>query len=175
MIAEKIKSTVRDVKDFPKPGILFKDITPLLVDFRVRRQIVKALAVEARKLKVDAIVGVESRGFLFGISLADELNVPFVPVRKAGKLPFTKNKVEYELEYGKAEVEIHTDALVKGSRVLIHDDLLATGGTAVAAAKLVESLGGEVAGFGFIIELSDLKGKAKLLKHSANIISLATY
>jgi adenine phosphoribosyltransferase len=110
MISEKIKSTVRDVQDFPKPGILFKDITPLLVDFRVRRQIVKALAVEARKLKVDAIIGVESRGFLFGISLADELNVPVVPVRKAGKLPFTKNKIEYELEYGTAEIEIHTDA-----------------------------------------------------------------
>jgi adenine phosphoribosyltransferase len=175
MISEKIKSTVRDVQDFPKPGILFKDITPLLVDFRVRRQIVKALAVEARKLKVDAIIGVESRGFLFGISLADELNVPFVPVRKAGKLPFTKNKIEYELEYGTAEIEIHTDALVKGSRVLIHDDLLATGGTALAAAQLVKSIGGDVAGFGFIIELSDLKGREKLLKYNTNIISLATY
>jgi adenine phosphoribosyltransferase len=175
MISEKIKSTVRDVQDFPKPGILFKDITPLLVDFRVRRQIVKALAVEARKLKIDAIIGVESRGFLFGISLADELNVPFVPVRKAGKLPFNKNKVEYELEYGTAEIEIHTDALVKGSRVLIHDDLLATGGTAVAAAELVKSIGGDVAGFGFIIELSDLKGREKLLKYNTNIISLATY
>ncbi|MFZ9848397.1 MAG: adenine phosphoribosyltransferase [Flavobacteriales bacterium] len=175
MIAEKIKSTVRDVQDFPKPGILFKDITPLLVDFRVRRQIVKALAVEARKLKIDAIIGIESRGFLFGISLADELNVPFVPVRKAGKLPFTKNKIEYELEYGTAEIEIHTDALVKGSRVLIHDDLLATGGTAVAAAQLVKSIGGDVAGFGFIIELSDLKGREKLLKYNTNIISLATY
>jgi adenine phosphoribosyltransferase len=175
MISEKIKSSVRDVQDFPKPGILFKDITPLLVDFRVRRQIVKALAVEARKLKVDAIIGVESRGFLFGISLADELNVPFVPVRKAGKLPFTKNKIEYELEYGTAEIEIHTDALVKGSRVLIHDDLLATGGTALAAAQLVKSIGGDVAGFGFIIELSDLKGREKLLKYNTNIISLATY
>ena len=175
MISEKIKSTVRDVQDFPQPGILFKDITPLLVDFRVRRQIVKALAVEARKLKVDAIIGVESRGFLFGISLADELNVPFVPVRKAGKLPFTKNKIEYELEYGTAEIEIHTDALVKGSRVLIHDDLLATGGTALAAAQLVKSIGGDVAGFGFIIELSDLKGREKLLKYNTNIISLATY
>ena len=175
MISEKRKSTVRDVQDFPKPGILFKDITPLLVDFRVRRQIVKALAVEARKLKVDAIIGVESRGFLFGISLADELNVPFVPVRKAGKLPFTKNKIEYELEYGTAEIEIHTDALVKGSRVLIHDDLLATGGTALAAAQLVKSIGGDVAGFGFIIELSDLKGREKLLKYNTNIISLATY
>jgi adenine phosphoribosyltransferase len=175
MISEKIKSTVRDVQDFPKPGILFKDITPLLVDFRVRRQIVKALAVEARKLKVDAIIGVESRGFLFGISLADELNVPFVPVRKAGKLPFTKNKIEYELEYGTAEIEIHTDALVKGSRVLIHDDLLATGGTALAAAQLVKSIGGDVAGFGFIIELSDLKGREKLLQYNTNIISLATY
>ena len=175
MISEKIKSTVRDVQDFPKPGILFKDITPLLVDFRVRRQIVKALAVEARKLKIDAIIGVESRGFLFGISLADELNVPFVPVRKAGKLPFTKNKIEYELEYGTAEIEIHTDALVKGSRVLIHDDLLATGGTALAAAELVKSIGGDVAGFGFIIELSDLKGREKLLKYNTNIISLATY
>ncbi len=175
MISEKIKSTVRDVQDFPKPGILFKDITPLLVDFRVRRQIVKALAVEARKLKVEAIIGIESRGFLFGISLADELNVPFVPVRKAGKLPFNKNKVEYELEYGTAEIEIHTDALVKGSRVLIHDDLLATGGTAVAAAELVKSIGGDVAGFGFIIELSDLKGREKLLKYNTNIISLAAY
>ena len=135
----------------------------------------KALAVEARKLKVDAIIGVESRGFLFGISLADELNVPFVPVRKAGKLPFTKNKIEYELEYGTAEIEIHTDALVKGSRVLIHDDLLATGGTALAAAQLVKSIGGDVAGFGFIIELSDLKGREKLLKYNTNIISLATY
>ncbi len=175
MIAEKIKANVREIPDFPKPGILFKDITPLLTDFRIRREIVKSLVVQARKLKADVIIGVESRGFLFGIPMADELNIPFVPVRKAGKLPYKKNKVSYNLEYGTAEVEIHSDSIKKGSKVFIHDDLLATGGTADAAAQLVQQLGGEVCGFGFIIELNDLKGKEKLSKYSPNIISLATY
>ncbi|MFM7021890.1 MAG: adenine phosphoribosyltransferase [Flavobacteriales bacterium] len=175
MIAEKIKNTVRDIPDFPKPGIMFKDITPLLIDFKLREDIIEAFAEKLRPLKIDALIGVESRGFLFGIALANRLEIPFVPVRKAGKLPYSTHKVSYDLEYGKAEVEIHSDAIHKGSRVFIHDDLLATGGTAGAAAQLVQKMEAEVAGFGFIIELSFLKGKENLLQYSPNIISLATY
>ncbi|MCX6181523.1 MAG: adenine phosphoribosyltransferase [Bacteroidetes bacterium] len=175
MISDKIKKTVRDIPDFPKPGIIFKDITPLLIDFKLREELIDAFADKMKHLKIDALIGVESRGFLFGIPLANRLEIPFVPVRKAGKLPYSTYKVSYDLEYGKAEVEIHSDAIRKGSRVFIHDDLLATGGTAAASAQLVQKLGAEVAGFGFLIELSFLKGRENLLPYSHNIISLATY
>ena len=175
MIAEKIKSSVRDIPDFPKPGIVFKDITPLLIDFKLREELIDAFAEKLKDLKIDIVIGVESRGFLFGIPLANRLSVPFVPVRKAGKLPYSTYKVSYDLEYGQAVMEVHSDAIQHGSRVLVHDDLLATGGTAAAAAQLAQKMGGELVGFAFIIELGFLNGRQNLLQYSPNLISLATY
>jgi adenine phosphoribosyltransferase len=175
MIAEKIKNSVRDIPDFPKPGIVFKDITPLLIDFKLREELIDAFAEKLKDLKIDIVIGVESRGFLFGIPLANRLSVPFVPVRKAGKLPYSTYKVSYDLEYGQAVMEIHSDAIQHGSRVLVHDDLLATGGTAAAAAQLVQKMGGELVGFAFIIELGFLSGRKNLMQFSPNLISLATY
>ena len=149
---------LRDVPDFPKQGIIFKDITPLLANPIARRQVVLAMAEHFSKQNIQAVAGVEARGFIFGSLLAQELNVPFVPIRKSGKLPYDKIKEEYSLEYGKAAIEMHTDAIPAGCRVLIHDDLLATGGTATAAGRMVERLGGQVAGYSFIINLSFLQG-----------------
>jgi adenine phosphoribosyltransferase len=132
-IQERVKATVRDVPDFPKPGILFKDITPILEDPVLCREITIALSEAFRNTKIDAVVGVESRGFLFGMLIAQQLNVPFIPVRKAGKLPYNTIQHSYTLEYGTATVEMHVGALKPEWNVLVHDDLLATGGTAMAA------------------------------------------
>ncbi|HEX8517030.1 MAG TPA: adenine phosphoribosyltransferase [Bacteroidia bacterium] len=175
MIEQKIKSVIRDVPDFPKPGILFKDITPILHDQELCTEIVNAFSEKLSGQKIDAIVGIESRGFLFGFALANKLNVPFVLVRKAGKLPYKKIAFEYSLEYGTAKVEMHEDEIREGWNVLIHDDLLATGGTAEAAAKLIQMQGGNVAGFAFLVELEFLNGKKKLQQYSKNSISLVTY
>lgn len=174
-ISEKIKQTVRNVPDFPKPGINFKDISPVVENPTLSREIVKEFANQLRDKGIDAIVGVESRGFIYGMPLALELNIPFVLVRKVGKLPFDTIKYSYDLEYGSATVEMHVDSIKPGWNVFIHDDLLATGGTAMAAAELVKQQKGNVAGFGFIIELSFLNGKGKLTHLSDNIINLATY
>jgi adenine phosphoribosyltransferase len=157
-VSDKVKSVIRDVPDFPKPGILFKDITPVLADTTLVHEIVQALVNDFKPGGYDAIVGIESRGFIFGSLLAYELEIPFIPVRKAGKLPFHTLSESYDLEYGQATIEIHKDALKPGSRVLIHDDLLATGGTAAAAARLVHKLGAEATDFSFLINLSFLKG-----------------
>jgi adenine phosphoribosyltransferase len=173
-IEEGIKRAVRDIADFPKPGIVFKDITPVFYDQKLCSNIVDEF-IEHLGDKPDAIVGIESRGFLFGILVANKLNVPFVLVRKAGKLPYKTNKVEYALEYGTSVIEMHEDALKKDWKVIIHDDLLATGGTAEATAKLVEQAGATVAGFNFIIGLDFLKGKNKLINHTKNITCLAHY
>jgi len=162
-LPDKIKSVIRDVPDFPKPGILFKDITPVLANPLLVREIVNNLVGEFRSFQVDAIVGIESRGFIFGSLLAHELNLPFIPVRKAGRLPHQTISQSYNLEYGLATIEIHSDALKSGAKVIIHDDLLATGGTAAASAKLVRQLGGEVAAFSFLINLSFLKGEELLI------------
>lgn len=159
---EAAKKLIREIPDFPTPGILFRDITPILQDARAFREVVFTLAESARPLTPDVIVGVESRGFVFGAPVALELGVGFVPVRKEGKLPREKASAEYSLEYGKSVIEIHRDAIQPGSRAVIVDDLLATGGTAAAAARLVEQLGGTVAGFSFLIELTDLKGRESL-------------
>ena len=175
MLEQKIKSAIRDVPDFPKPGILFKDITPILHDPNLCREIVNAFAEKFSNQKIDAIVGIESRGFLFGVLLANKLNVPFIMVRKAGKLPYKTISQQYGLEYGTATIEMHVDALQKDWNVLIHDDLLATGGTAEAAAQLVKQLGANVSGFSFVVELGFLNGKEKLKTHSNNIICLAQY
>jgi adenine phosphoribosyltransferase len=160
--AEALKSSIRDVPDFPKKGIVFKDITTLLRDPRALRQSLDLFAVLCGDLQIDRVVGIESRGFIFGATLADRLNVGFVPARKPGKLPSKTVKCTYDLEYGSDCVEIHADALETGERVLIVDDVIATGGTAAAVGKLVESVGASVAAFAFMVELSFLQGREKL-------------
>lgn len=164
-LSERIRPLLRNVPDFPKPGVMFKDITPLLANPPVREQVVTAIVDHFRPLHLDALAAVEARGFIFGMMIAEGLKIPFVPVRKAGKLPFKKLRQQYSLEYGTAEIEMHEDALRAGARVVIHDDLLATGGTASAAGKLVQQLGGIVAGYSFIINLSFLPGENELQKH----------
>ena len=153
---------IRDVPDFPKPGILFKDITPVLEHPAAFREVIDLLSADAREKGAEAIVGIESRGFLFGCPMALQLDVPFVMARKLGKLPYDRISEEYALEYGTNTVEMHVDALRPGQKAYIVDDLLATGGTAGAAARLVQRLHGEVCGFGCLIELSFLNGRHKI-------------
>ena len=160
-----LKALVRDIPDFPRPGIVFKDITPLLLDATALDQAVSELAALARPLSVDLVVAAEARGFILGAALARELGVGFVPARKPGKLPSETVSAEYVLEYGIDALEMHADALAGGIRVLVHDDLLATGGTAAAVCKLVEELGAVVAGCAFLVELSFLGGRARLAPH----------
>ncbi len=155
-------SLVRDIPDFPKSGVLFKDITPVLASAPAFQEIINRLVGQAEALVPDVIAGIESRGFLFGAPVALALGLSFVPIRKAGKLPSATEREEYVLEYGTAIIELHRDAVQPGQRVLIIDDLLATGGTAAAAARLVEKLGGKVAGFCFLAELGFLEGRAAL-------------
>ncbi len=169
-----IKAVIRDVPDFPKPGIMFKDITPIFHDQKLCNEIVDGF-IKVIGNKPDAIVGIESRGFLFGFLLANKLNIPFVMIRKAGKLPYKTHSYEYALEYGTAKMEMHIDSLQKGWNVLVHDDLLATGGTAEAAAQLIKQQGANVCGFTFVVELGFLNGKQKLNIHSNNITCLAQY
>jgi adenine phosphoribosyltransferase len=173
-LVDQIKKTIRDVADFPKPGIMFKDITPILEDQKLCSAIVDGF-IEKLDHRPDAIVGIESRGFLFGVLLANKLDVPFIMVRKAGKLPYKTINHEYALEYGTAVVEMHIDVLKKDWNVMIHDDLLATGGTAEAAAHLVQRQGAKVSGFSFVVELGFLNGKEKLKQYSNNIICLVQY
>jgi adenine phosphoribosyltransferase len=161
-LSERIKSAIRDVPDYPKPGIVFKDITPVLARPGLVKEITSEMVDYIRALRVDAIAAVEARGFIFGSILAHELNCRFVPVRKAGKLPYETISQEYALEYGSAKVEMHKDAVEPGWRVLVHDDLLATGGTAGAAAQMINASKGHVVGFSFLINLSFLPGEAIL-------------
>jgi adenine phosphoribosyltransferase len=157
-----LRGFIRDIPDFPKPGIVFKDITPLLLDQAALDASVTALAEWARPLDVEYVVAAEARGFILGAALARELGAGFVPARKPGKLPAETVSAEYILEYGVDALEMHADALADGARVLIHDDLLATGGTARALAELVESLGGTVVGCAFLVELEFLEGRRRL-------------
>lgn len=159
---ETIKELIRDVPDFPTDGILFRDITPVLQNAQKFNEVVCSMVEQVKELKPDVIIGIESRGFLFGAPIALELGVGFVPVRKVGKLPADTIQAEYALEYGSNVVEMHTDAILPGQRVVIVDDLLATGGTAAAAIQLSEELEGVVAGLIFLIELEFLKGREKL-------------
>jgi adenine phosphoribosyltransferase len=159
---EHLKALIRDVPDFPMPGILFRDVTPLLRDPGGLRQVVDALAARYRGQEIDVVAGIESRGFLFGAPLALALGVGFVPIRKLGKLPADRIIREYALEYGTNALEMHRDAVRPGERVLLIDDLLATGGTARAASELIEELGGRVAEVAFLIELAFLNGRAAL-------------
>lgn len=175
MLEQKIKATIRDVPDFPKSGILFKDITPILHDQKLCNEILDVFVGQYIDKKINAIVGIESRGFLFGFALANKLNIPFILVRKAGKLPYKKISHQYDLEYGTATIEMQEDEIEEGWNVLIHDDLLATGGTAEAAAKLVQMQKGNIAGFAFLVELDFLNGRARLNQYSNNTISLVNY
>ncbi|MBI4974375.1 MAG: adenine phosphoribosyltransferase [Candidatus Omnitrophica bacterium] len=157
-----LESYIRDIPGFPKDGIIFKDITPLLKDGKKFREAVDAIADEFKGKKIDSILSVEARGFIFGSALAYKLGVGIIPIRKKGKLPFKTHAVTYDLEYGKDTLEIHQDAIGKGDNVLIVDDLLATGGTTRAVIDLVEKLGGKISGIAFLIELTALKGREKL-------------
>jgi len=175
MIEEQIAENIRDVIDFPRPGIVFKDITPILKNPKLCLDIVQEFKTRLVDLEIDAIVGVESRGFLFGLMLATAMNIPFIPIRKDGKLPFSTISQDYDLEYGSAKIQMHTDAIKAGERILIHDDLLATGGTVNAAASLIKQSGGIVAGFAFVIELGFLNGRNAIRTVSDNIVTLKTY
>ena len=159
MIDKEIDALIREVVDFPKKGISFKDITPLLMDKNISDKIILEFKSRIMDLDIDAVVGIESRGFLYGFLLANKLGVPFIPIRKSGKLPGETIKYKYDLEYGSSEVEIHKSDIKKGWNVVVHDDLLATGGTANAAIKLIEKAGGNVSCFGSLIELSFLNGR----------------
>ena len=175
MIQEKLDKVIRTIPDFPKDGISFKDITPLLLDSSLTNNIIDEFIIKLEGVKIDAIVGVESRGFLFGFLLANKMEIPFVPIRKVGKLPGETIQYKYDLEYGSAEVEIHKNDVQKGWNILIHDDLLATGGTASAAAELVHQLGCKVSAFTFVVNLDFLNGKKKIEEYTNNIISLIEY
>lgn len=168
-----LKNFIRDIPDFPKEGILFKDISTLLQDGQAFKKAVELMAKKYKKENIDCIVGVEARGFIFGAAVAYKLGIGFVPVRKKGKLPYKTKSVTYDLEYGTDTLEIHEDAIEKGARVLIVDDLLATGGTVKAVADLVELLGAKVFSLAFLIELKFLKGRKKLGDH--DIYSLIKY
>lgn len=173
-LKQRIENAIRDVPDFPKPGIVFKDITPILADAKLCNDIADGFVDQWSDAKIDAIACVDARGFLFGMLIAQKLKVPFIPIRKVGKLPYDKYTATYDLEYGSAEVEMHTDAIKDGWNVLIHDDLLATGGTAEAAAKLV-SKKGQVVGFSFLVNLAFLNGQNRLASYSQNVQSLVEY
>jgi adenine phosphoribosyltransferase len=175
MISEKLDKAIREVPNFPKQGINFKDITTLLLNPELSTEIVDAFIERLKGKQIDAIVGVESRGFLFGFLLANKMGIPFVLIRKVGKLPGETLKFKYDLEYGSAEMEVHKSDIQKGWNVVVHDDLLATGGTACAASELIQQLGAKVAAFAFVISLDYLKGNEKLEKYSTEIISLKRY
>jgi len=168
-----LNALIRDVPDFPKPGILFKDITPLLADPKAFGYSIARLAAHYAKAPIGAIAAVEARGFLFAAPLALELNLPLVPLRKPGKLPYQTHSFRYDLEYGSAELHMHVDGVAPGTRVLLVDDVLATGGTMAAAGKLIEQAGGVVAGCAFLIELGFLGGRAHLPGYE--VFSLLTY
>jgi adenine phosphoribosyltransferase len=169
---ENLEQYIRKIPDFPKKGISYKDITPLLQDPEAMRLAVNLFLKELGDRKIDKVVGIESRGFFFATLLAEKLNAGFVPIRKPGKLPYKTLKEVYQLEYGNDVLEIHEDAITKGEQVLIHDDVLATGGTAAAACKLVERLGGKIVQCNFLLELQELHGRDKL--PGFEVVSLLT-
>jgi len=174
-LESKLKNTIRDVPDFPRPGIMFKDISPIMLDSILSSEIIDFLYNKYKDEDIDAIAGIESRGFLFGYPLAIKLGLPFILIRKEGKLPYQKISYSYELEYGEAVIEMHVDAVSEGQRILVHDDLLATGGSATAAAQLIKKCGGVICGFNFLVSLDFLNGKKVLKKECDNIMSLINY
>ena len=167
---DTLRAAIRDVVDFPKPGIVFKDITPILADGTLFRRAISLLCETTGDTKIDKVVGIDARGFIFASAVADRLGVGFVPVRKKGKLPWKTRQTAYSLEYGEAIVELHEDAVKPGETVLLVDDLLATGGTAAAAVKLLDELGANLLGIAFLIELSFLGGRSKLVPHPVHSI-----
>lgn len=169
----KLENYIRDIQDFPKPGVLFKDITPLLINPRATDLCLQALLDQIEDKKINKVIGIESRGFFFATMIADRLDAGFVPVRKPGKLPYKTVSEAYDLEYGQDVLEMHEDAISKGDKVLIHDDVLATGGTAQAVCKLVERLGGTIVQCNFIMELSFLNGRRKIDQY--NVQAAITY
>ncbi|HIC8644896.1 adenine phosphoribosyltransferase [Elizabethkingia meningoseptica] len=173
-LIQKLEATIDNIPDFPKPGIQFKDITPVFLNPKLYEEVIDDLA-EFSKGKIDVVCGIESRGFLFGIALAVKLEVPFILIRKKGKLPPPFIAQKYDLEYGSSEIEMKVDQLKPGQRVLIHDDLLATGGTTEAAAKLVEKQGAKVAQFSFLIGLEALHGEEKLSSFNAEVYKILSY
>ncbi len=173
MISESLLKVIRTVQDFPKAGVSFKDLTPVYQNPELSQAIVDDIAGHFANSGIQAVVGIESRGFILGAAVALKMGLPFVPIRKKGKLPFLTHRQEYQLEYGLDVMEIHTDAISPGAKVLIHDDVLATGGTASAAGKLIRQAGGEVGGYSFIIELAFLNGRDQLINET--IQSLVVY
>ena len=173
ILSEKIKANIRDIQDFPKRGILFKDITPIFELPDLCTEILDGFVTALIKSKVDAVACIESRGFFFGMLIAQKLRVPFIPIRKKGKLPYKTLSLDYELEYGTETIEMHEDAIKPGKNVLIHDDVLATGGTALAASQLIMKAGGNIAGYAFLLSVGFLDGEKKLKLISPNIITLA--
>ncbi len=172
-LVTRLKSKIRDVPDFPKPGIVFKDITPLLSDVHSFQATIDALARRYADKGIDRVVAVESRGFIFGAALSYRIDAGFVPVRKKGKLPYKTESIEYALEYGTDKIEIHQDAIHAGSRILLIDDVLATGGTAKASCDLIQKMGGTLVECAFVIELGFLNGREKLQGHE--VFSLIAY
>jgi adenine phosphoribosyltransferase len=171
--ASWVRAHIRAIADYPQPGVTFRDITPLLGDEAAFGRAVDDIVTRFHDVSVDRVVGIESRGFILAAPVAYRLRAGFVPVRKAGKLPWAVAREEYELEYGRDKLEIHRDAIHPGERILVVDDVLATGGTAAATGRLVETLGGVIVGFGFLIELFDLRGRGRLGEH--RVESLTTY
>lgn len=170
MNTTSLRAAIRDVVDFPKPGIIFKDITPVLADAKLFRESISLLCETAGGTKIDKVVGIDARGFIFAAAVADRLGAGFVPVRKKGKLPWKTRQTAYSLEYGESIVELHEDAVKPGESVLLVDDLLATGGTAAAAVKLLDELGANIVAISVLIELSFLAGRAKLTPHPVHAI-----
>jgi adenine phosphoribosyltransferase len=175
MMTERIKSKIRTIPNWPKPGIMFRDITTLLQDAPTFSHTIELLLEKYKDKNIDIVAGIESRGFIIGSVLAHRLDAGFVPIRKKGKLPAETESEEYELEYGNAIIEIHKDAIVKGQKVLIVDDLIATGGTAMAACRLIKKVGGELIGLCVIIDLPDLGGKKKLERAGYPVFSLVEF
>jgi len=167
---DSLRAAIRDVVDFPMPGIIFKDITPVLANGKLFRKSISLLCETAGGVKIDKVVGIDARGFIFAAAVADRLGAGFVPVRKKGKLPWKTRQTAYSLEYGDSIVELHEDAILPGESVLLVDDLLATGGTAAAAVKLLDELGANIVGISVLIELSFLDGRAKLVPHPVHAI-----
>lgn len=175
MIEQQLRAVIRDILDFPKPGIVFKDITPILQDPLLCDAVLDALVCRLTEVKPDVVVGVESRGFFFGMLLASRLKIPFIPIRKPGKLPYRTVQQSYDLEYGSSTIEMHEDAFPPGTKVLLHDDLLATGGTIIAASKLIERMGGQVEAMAFLVSLDFLGGRERLTPFTERIVSLVSY
>ena len=174
-IQQKVKEAIRDIPNFPKEGIIFKDITPIMQNPTLCNEIVNNIKENLKHLNIEGVAGIESRGFLIGMPLALALNVPFILIRKKGKLPYETVSYKYDLEYGSAEIEMHIDAVKPNQNILIHDDLLATGGSASAAAELIKKQNANVVALNFLVELSFLNGREKMNHYSSNIESLAIY